>query len=147
VKVTKRRRVVAKTKASVAVRRSVGWTRAHWINEVESTLVEAFLLFAQATLAGRNGRRRDARALGAEFDRRLFIRLIEIHIHPVKRAFDRRDAFEAAVAEMNGSSIPALRDHVEQEFGEVCQVRRGLDDRNVEAFWKSVTEAARVLTG
>jgi hypothetical protein len=65
----------------------------------------------------------------------------------VKRAFLRAEAFEAAVTEMQGGSIPALRTLVEREFAKVCPVRRGLANRNVEAFWKSVTEAARVLTG
>ena len=105
-RVTKRKEVVAKGKAALAMRRSVGWTRAEWVNEVEGVLVEAFLLFAEAKLAGRNGRRRDARALAAEFDRLLSRRVMQVHVHPVKREFERTEAFEQAVTEMSGGTNP-----------------------------------------
>jgi squalene cyclase len=145
-KVTKRKEVVARGTAALEIRRKVGWTRSDWINEVESALAEAFMLFAQARLAGRNGRQRDARTLAAEFDRLLSRKVMQILVHPVKGEFDRDAAFEEAVSEMVGNAIPALRAHVEREFGEFCQVRRGLDDRDLEEFWKRVREGTRALT-
>jgi len=98
----------------------------------------------------RRWRARTAPAVAAEFDRRLLVRLIEVHVHPVKRAFDRAEAFEEAVAEavaeMTGSAIPALREHVERQLGTVCVLRRGLTDRDLAEFWRRVREAAKVLT-
>lgn len=142
-KVTRRKEVVRRGKAALVLQRKLGWTRSEWISEVESVLGEAFILFAQARLADRNGGRREARASMAEFDRLLSRRVMQVHVHPVKRAFDRTEAFEEAVARMS-EAIPALRGRVELEFGPASP--RGLDDRD-EEFWRRVREAAKVLTG
>jgi superfamily I DNA/RNA helicase len=145
-KVKKRKEIVAKGKAAVAMRRSVGWTRETWINEVESALAEAFIIFCQARLAENLGQRRHVRALAGEFDRVLFRRMIDVHVYPVKREFDRRKALEDAVAAMS-STIERLRDHVEREFGRVVgRLRQGIDDRDVEMFWSRAREAARILS-
>jgi hypothetical protein len=144
-KVRKRKEVVARSKAALGMRRSIGWTRGTWINEVESALGEAFIIFCQARLAHRNGQQRHAQAWEAEFERLLFRKMVEVHVHPVKREFDRGVAFDEAVAEMPGT-IRALGDHVEREFGRVAgKVRRGIEDRDIEEFWKRTREAARIL--
>jgi hypothetical protein len=60
-----------------------------------------------------------------EFERELFRRMMDVHVHPVKRAFDRRAAFQEAIAEIHGA-VDRLLDHVEREFGNtVGRVRRG----------------------
>ena len=141
----KRKEIVTKGKAALAMRRLIGWSRSRWIDEVESAFAEAFVLFAQARLAGRTGQRRRVRAWTPEFGHLLARRAIEIVIHPVKMNFDRRAAFELAVAEMSGGTIAALRDHVEREL-KVCKVRRGFDDSDVDDFWRKAREATRVLT-
>ena len=73
--------------------------------------------------------------------------MIDILVHPVRRDFDRAEAFGAAVAEMPGT-IERLRDHVEREFARavVGRVRRGLDDEDVTAFWGRAREAAAIFT-
>ena len=87
------------------------------------------------------------RSRAVEFERELFRRMIDVHVHPVKRAFDRRAAFQEAIAEMHGA-VDGLRDHVEREFGNaVGRVRRRIDDRDVTEFWARAREATRVLTG
>jgi hypothetical protein len=145
-KVQQRKQSVSKKNTAVTMRRLVGWTRSHWVNEVEGALGEAFILFCQARLAERNGQRRHARQWAAEFERLLFQKVISIHVHPLKRAFDRKVAFAEAVAEMLPGTIPALQEHVERQFAEVCKVRRGLDDADVKKFWEQARWAAGILT-
>jgi hypothetical protein len=146
-RVKTRKQIVAKGKAALAMRRAVGWTRAEWINGVESALGEAFIAFCKARLADKNGQRRPGRSWTVEFECELFRRMIDVHVHPVKRAFDRRAAFQEAIAEMHGA-LDRLRDHVEREFSNaVGRVRRGIDDRDVKEFWTQAREATRVLTG
>lgn len=146
-KVTRRQAIVGRQKAAIATLRSVGWSRHQWVNELESALGEAFLIWCQARLARRNGQRRHARAWAAEFERLVSRKMVEIHVHPVKRPFDRRAAFEEAIAEMP-DTIRALRQHVEREFGKIVgPVRRGIVDRDIGEFWREVREAARVVTG
>jgi hypothetical protein len=70
-RVKTRKQIVAKGKAVLAMRRAVGWTRAEWINEVESALGEAFIAFCKARLADKNGQRRLGRSLTVEFEREL----------------------------------------------------------------------------
>jgi hypothetical protein len=128
--------------------RLVGWTRPEWINEVESAVGEAFILFCQAKLAERNGQRRHAKTWASEFDRLLFRKIVEIHVRPVKREFDRKEAFEEAVLEMLPGTIPALQEHVERQFEKtVVKRRRGIDEMDVNEFWKTVRGAATMLTG
>jgi hypothetical protein len=143
----KGKQIVAKKKSIIAMRKLVGWKRSQWINELESALGGAFIFFAQWKLAEKNGQRRHARSWASEFERLLFVKLIDIHCHPVKRGFDRQAAFEEAVTEMGPGTIPALQEHVERQFAEVCKVRRGLDDGDVKEFWKAARWAARIQRG
>jgi dephospho-CoA kinase len=122
--------------------RQIAWTRSRWINEIEAALGEVAILWFQAKLAEKNGKKTWARKWRAEFERELVRRLIHVAIHPAKRAFDRKVAFDEAVAEMPGT-LERLREHVEREFGERVRVRGGLDDADVKAFW----ERARVIAG
>ena len=69
------KKLAARTKAVIAMRRLVGWTRSEWINELESALGEAFIVFCQARLARKNRQRRQERAWTAEFDRLLYTRI------------------------------------------------------------------------
>jgi hypothetical protein len=126
--------------------KKLAWTRSTWINEVETALGETFMIFCEARLAEKNGRKRWARGWWSEFERKLFCRLIDVSVHPIRRNFDRQVAFEQAVAEMD-DTIEALRLHVEREFGKVCKVRRGIVDADVEMFWKKAREAAEVIVG
>jgi len=139
---SKRKLIAAKRKAAEQVRAKLGWTRTDWINEVESAFGQAAINWFQARLAERNGQRRDARKWADEFERELVRRVIDVHVHPLKREFDRREAFEAAVAEMP-DTIERLREHVERQFGEaVGGVRRGLNDEDVQEFWRQVRRLA-----
>ena len=140
--------IEAKTKAVRTMRKLVGWTRMDWINEVESALGEAFISFCKARLARKNRQQRRARAWEAEFERRLIVRVIDIHCHPVKRGFDRDVAFEQAVTEMTPGHIPALQEYVERQFAKAdTKIRRKLDEADVKEFWKTVRWATRLLTG
>ncbi|MGA3123390.1 MAG: hypothetical protein ABSF69_21685 [Polyangiaceae bacterium] len=147
-KVSKQKQLVDKSKAVRAMRAKVGWTRGTWVNEVEQKLGEAFLVFTRAKLAERNGPKRRTLGWKLEFDRVLHVGIIDIAIHPVKREFDRRQAFEQAVAEMSRRTILALQEHVEREFVKaVGTVRRGLEDADIEDFWEEARAAARILLG
>lgn len=145
---SKRERLAAQRKAAEQVRAKMGWTRAQWTNEVEALLGEAAILWFQARLAQKNGRRRDARRWGDEFERELVRRVIDVHVRPLTREFDRHEAYEEAVAEMP-ATIQRLREHVERKFEEaIGGLRRDLDDEDVREFWKKVRDVAeRILAG
>ena len=139
--------IAKKRKAVAATRARIGWTRTNWINEVEDVLGEAFIIFAKAKLAEKNGQKRLAKGWAMEFDRKLHVGMITVAIHPVKRNFDRKVAFEQAITEMDGT-IESLWAHVEREYTKaVGGVRRGLDGRDIELFWRMVREGAKILAG
>jgi hypothetical protein len=132
-------------KAVASMRAKLGWTRGDWINEVEDAVAEAFIVFAEMKLAERSGAKRLAKGWATEFERKLHVGMIRIAIHPVKRAFDRKLAFEQAVAEMDGT-IESLRAHVEREYAKaVGGVGRRLDGADIETFWRAAKEAAVVI--
>jgi hypothetical protein len=147
------RRRIDTTKKLLAKRRQIGWTRRQWANELEAALAsvealgEVFILFAKAKLAAKNGKHRWAVRWMTEFDREMLRRMIDLAVHPVRRKFDRRLAFEEVVIEMT-DTLGRLREHVEGEFVRmVGNVRRGLDDAEVKEFFRLALVAARVVTG
>jgi hypothetical protein len=124
------------------------WTRGDWVNEVESKLGEAFIVYAKMRLAEHNGPKRLAKGWTTEFERTLHVGMIGVAIHPVKRNFDRKIAFEAAVAEMSKDMIPTLGAHVEREYAKaVGGVRCGLDGDDIEMFCRATRDAAAVILG
>jgi hypothetical protein len=145
----KRGKEIAKRrKAVIAAVARIGWTRGDWINEVETALGEAFIAFAKARLCEKNGQRRRARSWMLEFDRILFRAMIDVQVHPVRRNFDRKLAFEQALTEMNSGFIERLRAHVEREYATaVGRLKRRVDGRDIKGFWRAVREGSRVMIG
>jgi hypothetical protein len=146
-KVTKQKQLAARRKAITHRRAVIGWTRTEWIDEVEVAISETFVIFCKAKLAERNRNRILARNWTSEFERELTRRMIDVAVHPVKQNFDRMEAFDEAIVEME-NIIEKLCEHVGTEFVQATgKVQRGLGADNIEVFLKAVGKAARILTG
>lgn len=123
----------------------IGWTRSDWINEAQAVLGRALIVWFEIRLAERNRYKRFVFGWKMEFERLLACGLIDLSVHPVRREFDRAVALDGAINGMDATAA-SLRQYIEGRFKQTHgPVRKGLDDRDIEEFWKKVGEAARVV--
>jgi hypothetical protein len=122
--------------------KKIAWSRSDWLSGVESAIGETFMIFCAARHAEKRRKKRSARGWWSEFERKLFCRMVDVSVHPVRRSFDRKVAFEKAVAAMDGT-VARLRWQVGSEYATkaVGGVRLVLDD-DIELFWKKVRQTA-----
>jgi len=108
-------------------------------------LAQGATIYCRILLARRNNLKRLAYGWERELERDLVRGMINLLTQPLRRRFDRSEAYaeaEATVPDM----LKALREHLEAEFAKgMGPVRRGLNEDDDRAYLERAREDAVVL--